>query len=208
MVVIAISGQPGAGSTTTAKLLADRLHYHYFSPGRVFKDISRGIIQNQFYYPEFKKRCDSIKLTIPVFTQTDDTHGTVDLWKTEFGKNPRLHKVIDDLQKSVASGGNAVLDGKLSLHMIPEATLKVWLKASRQQRAKRVFDRDNLPISEAESLLGERETLERKEWKSMYGLDYWEQEGRAHLVIDTGDKSPSQVALLIEQHVGRNSAVA
>lgn len=200
MVVIAISGQPGSGSTTTAKLLAERKGLRYFSPGRVFKDISRGVVKDQFYYLEFKRRCDKVGLIIPHFSSNNDTHGTLDLWKTPFGKDPRLHKVIDDLQKSVASQDNAVLDGKLSLHMIPSATLKVWLKASRPRRAERTRTRDGSSI-DAEKELHERETIERKEWHDMYGLDYWTQEGLAHVVIDTTDKSPSQVALEIENKI-------
>lgn len=202
MVVIVISGQPGAGSTTTAKLLAERKGLRYFSPGRVFKDIGRGALKDQFYYNEFKRRCDRLKLIVPDFTASNDTHSTLDLWNTAFGKDPRLHKVLDDLQKSVALQGDVVLDGKLSLHMIPNATLKVWLKASRAKRAERTCYRDG-SLAEAEKKLYQRETIERKEWHDMYGLDYWTQESMAHLVIDTTDKSPSQVALDIEHRISR-----
>lgn len=204
MVVIAISGQPGAGSTTTARLLAERMHLNYFSPGRVFKDIGRGTLSSQFYYEEFKAGCDRAGLTIPSLLASDDTQGTLNLWNTPFGKDARLHKVIDDLQKSIARKGNVVLDGKLSLYMIREAHKKIWLKASRTKRAQRVYERDGLPLKEAEKMLHERETVERAEWKSMYGVDYWTQEAMAHKVIDTTDKSPSQVALEIEQGLLQN----
>ncbi len=199
MVVIAISGQPGAGSTTTARLLAERMKLNYFSPGRVFKDLGKGTAHEQFYYDEFKARCDRLGLVIPSLSASNDTSGTVDLWNTSFGKDPRLHKIIDDLQKSIARKGNVVLDGKLSLHMIREANLRVWLKASRQKRAQRVYERDAIPLIDAEKLLHKRESIEREEWKAMYGIDYWMQEVLANKVIDTTNKSPSQVALEIEQ---------
>lgn len=200
MVVIVISGQPGAGSTTTARLLAERKNLRYFSPGRVFKDIGRGTLKEQFYYREFKQRCDQLSLEIPNFSATNDTKSTLDLWNTSFGKDSRLHKVLDDLQKLVALQGDAVLDGKLSLHMIPNATLKVWLKASRAKRAERTNRRDG-SFEDAEKKLHERESIERNEWHAMYGIDYWAQEALAHLVIDTTDKSPSQAALEIEQRI-------
>lgn len=199
MVVIVISGQPGAGSTTTAKILAEKKGLHYFSPGRVFKDIGRGNLKDQFYYAEFKRRCGELDLIVPDFSAKNDTTSTVDLWNTSFGRDPRLHKVIDDLQKSIALQGNVVLDGKLSLHMVPYADLKIWLKASLACRAERTQSRDGSDC--AEEKLHERETLERKEWNEMYGLDYWSQEEFAHFVIDTTDKSPSSVAQEIESYL-------
>ena len=48
-LVIAISGLPGSGSTTIAKLLAKNLSLEYFSPGQLFKDIASGKYKEKSY---------------------------------------------------------------------------------------------------------------------------------------------------------------
>lgn len=204
MVVIAISGQPGAGSTTTSNILASRLNLRYFSPGRLFKDIAKGTVTDQYYYNLFKEKCDKLKISIPSRALSDDSHATLELWNSSFGKSKSFHKIIDDLQKELAAKGNIVIDGKLSLNMIPRANVKIWLKASLPARALRAAGRDSLIPNEAQQVLASREQAEREEWKKMYGFDYWEQEKQADLVIDTSGKSPEEVVSLILEKLSNN----
>lgn len=197
MTVIAISGQPGAGSTTTSKVLAKNLGFNHFSPGRVFKDISLGIVKGKFYYPLLQEKCTAHGLILPDYSSSSATQGVIDLWKTEFGKSPEFHKIIDEIQKELAKKGNIVIDGKLSLRMLPDAKLKIWLKADSKVRAKRTANRESLNLQNSQSMLEKRETLERKEWNNIYGFDYWEQENDANLVIDTSSLETSEVVKII-----------
>lgn len=193
MVVIAISGKPGSGSTSVGKLLAGRLGLDYFSPGRLFKDISRGSLREQYYYDLFKELCDSKDLVIPEMMAGDDSHGDIELWNSDFGKSKALHEVIDELQLRLAEKGGIVLDGKLSIRMIKNASVKVWLEASLAVRSKRTAARDGIDFSEAKVIVGEREEVEREEWGRIYGFDYFEQRDEADLLIDTSDMIPEMV---------------
>jgi cytidylate kinase len=193
MVLIAVSGQPGAGSTTVGKALAEKLGVSYFSPGRLFKDIAEGKAKEQHYYSLFKELCDARGLKIPDMSAADDSHATNDFWDTPLGKSEELHNILDDLQKKLAETGDLVLDGKLSLRMIEKADLKVWLKASADERARRSAERDKIPFEEAKKVLLARQAKERKEWYSIYGFDYWDQEEDADLVIDTTEILPEKI---------------
>ncbi|MBU0907434.1 MAG: (d)CMP kinase [Nanoarchaeota archaeon] len=198
--VIAISGLPGAGSTTVSKLLAEKLNIQHFSPGRLYKDIATGKLANQDYYKTFKEICDKKGLIIPEQKNKDDSSGALNLWQTEFGKSSELHKAIDELQAKLSEQSNIVFDGKLSLKMIEKANPKVWLTASLKERAERTAERDNLKKENAEEILKKRQEIERKEWLNIYGIDYWEQEKTASLTIDTTNLSPEQTAQkIIEQ---------
>lgn len=201
MKVIAISGLPGSGSTTVSKKLASVLNLHHFSPGRVFKDAGRGMLQQQFYYPLFFKICNSKQIQFELLHAQDDSHAVVSLWDSEMGKSKSFHEAIDDLQKALAQEGNIVIDGKLSLHMLPQAECKVWLTASRDTRAMRSARRDGLSLEEAQTLIPQREHIEASEWKKIYAFDYRDQQSLASIVIDTTHLTPDQVVETIVNRI-------
>ncbi|MFH1290763.1 MAG: (d)CMP kinase [Nanoarchaeota archaeon] len=198
--VIAISGPPGAGSTTTARLLSEELGLKFFSPGRLFKDIATGRFNKQSYASLFREICTKRGINMPDFTGVDDSHGAINLWKTEFGKSPQLHEAIDELQIKLGERGGIVLDGKLSIHLIKNAKPKIWLKAFLDERAERAANRDDVSKDKAFEIVKKRQETERAEWKKIYGKDYWEQEKDADIVIDTTNLLPEQV---VEQIISK-----
>lgn len=191
--VVAISGLPGSGSTTFARLLAEKLNFHYFSAGQLFKDISSGNYKNKFYSQLFSEICEEKGIIIPNFSSENNSHGTVNLWNSDFGKSKVFHECIDLLQILLAKQGNIVIDGKLALFMVKDASPKIWIKANHEARAKRLSNRDLISIDEAKKILEKRQNFEREEWKKIYGLDYFQQENLADLVIDSSEKSPQQI---------------
>lgn len=192
--IISISGPPGAGSTTVAKILAEKLNLDYFSPGRLYKDIARGTFEQQNYAAEFKKICAEKQVMLSQLTEKNDSHGTLNFWQTSLGKDPKFHEAIDDLQVILSQKGNVIFDGKLSIFMIKNANPKIWLNCSLEERAKRAAQRDNISHEEAISIVRKRQETEREEWKKIYGQDSWDQEKEADIVIDTTNISPEEIA--------------
>ena len=190
---IAISGLAGSGSTTVAKLLSHKLEVSYFSAGQLWKDISQGKLEEQHYSSLFEKLAKKYDLVIPSIAGASKGSAAVSLWKTELGKNPKFHQVIEDLQQELANQGQIVIDGKLSIHMLKNADFRIWLLGSLDARASRTAQRDNISIEQAKNLLIEREEIHRKEWLRIYGFDYIEQEKEADLVVDTSNKSPEKI---------------
>jgi cytidylate kinase len=170
MPVIVVSGPPGAGSSTAAKMIADELGIDYFSPGKHFKEKIDGV----------------------------ETEAANKGWKDKELSSESTHNSIDDLQKQVAKQGDVVIDGKLSIHMVGElADLTVWLTAPLEVRAERAAERDDLSREEVTELIKERQQDEIENWKEMYGFNYLEQEDEADLVIQTEEKSPEEIVDLI-----------
>ncbi|MCA9485287.1 MAG: (d)CMP kinase [Nanoarchaeota archaeon] len=191
--VIAISGLPCSGSTTTAKLLSKKLSLNFFTIGQVWKDISRGNVKEKFYYSIFRELCDKNDLLIPEFNAENDSHGASFLWGTDFGKSKEFNNALDELQLNLAKEGNIVIEGKLSLHIVPEAEKKIWLKADIDKRAKRASQRDGIHPTEAERLLSDRIKSQEEGWQKVYGFNYLDLEQKADIVIDTSNLTPEQV---------------
>ena len=159
-LVIVISGEPGAGTSTIAKKVAEKLHLKYLSPGKTFKN----------------------------YLDEDETDAALDFWQTKFGKSKKLHEMLDADQIKAAKKGNVVICGKLSIHFIKKyATLTVWLNVPLDVRARRSSGRDGISFEEAKKDIFEREQLERNQWKKMYGFDYLNQKDEANLVLDSSD---------------------
>lgn len=171
MVVIAMSGQPGCGSTTVAKLLAKRLKISFFSAGDFFKSHSSG---------------------------NDSSKRAIDFWKTRWGSSKSFHNELDKAVVEKARKGNVVCDAKLSIHFLKGlADLKVRLKADMKTRARRYAKKDRVDISKARKYLLEKEKLENDNFLRIYGFSPDDQERDADLIIDTSGKSPEETAELI-----------
>ncbi len=170
--VIVISGMPGCGSTTAGKLLSEKLGIKFFSVGHYFKSLGH------------KGR---------------ETERAVNLWKSDTGREVQFskkgsHNALEEMQIALAKSGDIVIESKLGIRFLKKyADFTVWLKAPLHTRAERYAKRDNIPVSEAARLLKEKESLERKNFKKIYGFDFFSQEKEADIVIDTSHKTPERV---------------
>jgi uncharacterized protein len=181
MVVVVISGMPGCGSSTTAKLLAKRLNYRHISGGDFFKATAKkyGIHERE-------------------------TATASDFMLSKKGSSSRLHANLDKMLFLEARKGNAVIDAKLGIKMLKGAyDLSVWLKTSDSVRAKRIAGRDKISMKQALVTIRNRDRTERATFRHIYGFDTFSQAKRANLIIDTGDKTPDEITDLIISKIRR-----
>lgn len=171
-MLITISGQPGAGSTTVAKLLSKKIRHKLLTVGEIHKKIAKkhNMTIKQYWEMQSKNKSDQEK----------------------------FHKELDKYQKGIAKKEkNMIINGKLSAFQIPTAKLKILLIAELRERARRTAKRDKIPVGKAMREVGKRERMERKEWKKIYGFDYVKNKSAYDLVINVTKKTPEEIVKII-----------
>ena len=139
---ITISGLPGSGTTTVAKLLSEELSVELISAGELFRQIAK---EKKLPLEHFNK-----------LAETDDD----------------FDRQIDERQGEEAmKRENVIVEGRLSGFFVPDADLKIWLKAPVEVRAKRIAHREAIAYEEALSAMNNRERSENKRYEQYYGID-------------------------------------
>ncbi len=166
--VIVVSSPPGSGGSTVAKGIAKKLKLKFFSPGKFYKKLSK---------------------------EKNESKAAFELWKTKFGSSEKLHQHIDKMQADMAKKGNIVIEGTLSIHFLKKLSkYKIWLDVPLKVRAERTSKRDKIPVENALKEIARREEIERREWRRMYGFDYFDQKYDADFVLDSSKLTPIQTA--------------
>ncbi len=175
MVVIAVSGKPGSGSSTVARLLAKKLGLNYFSPGGYLKTFSKS---------------------------EGETDKALDVLKSTDGMSKAFHSRIDELQITRAKRGDVVIDGKLSLYFLRGlANPMIWLDCDIETRAERTAKRDNISVSEARRKLELRQRIDSYNFEKFYGLKMSSLKSNATLVIDVSSKNLEEIISEIEKYL-------
>lgn len=103
-------------------------------------------------------------------------------------------RAVDERQVSIArQDGGCVLGSRLAIWMLPEADLKVYLRASAETRAKRILNREGGDLSAVMAFTAERDRLDSERYKALYGIDNDDYRA-ADLVIDVDFVGPEEIA--------------
>jgi cytidylate kinase len=174
-LVVAISGPPAVGTTSVARLVAKRLKLPLFVVGRLQKSLVR---------------------------TRNESRAALLSWKTAEGQSSRTHTARDKLQVERAKRGDVVICSKLAVHFLKDITpYKVWLTSPLSVRAKRAAQRDHTDVKETYKEIRDRQSIERREWKRMYGFDYFDQKKIADIVIDSSKLTLKKTADMIVKFV-------
>jgi cytidylate kinase, putative len=141
-VRITISGLPGSGTTTVAKLLSQESGMALISAGEMFRQIAA-----------------EKKLPLAEFNRIAEHSDAFD-------------RGIDEKQGEEAMKRDKVIvEGRLSGFFVPRADLKIWLKAPVEVRAKRIAGREETTYEDALSAMESRERSEHKRYEQYYAIN-------------------------------------
>lgn len=108
-MIISLTGNPGSGKTSVARLLAERLGYKWYSMGDL-----RG------------KYAMEHGMTLEELNRLGET-------------DPNTDKMVDDFQKKLGeTEDNFIVDGRLSWYFLPQS-FKIFLSCDLRESARRIF---------------------------------------------------------------------
>lgn len=153
VVNIAIDGPAGAGKSTIAREVAERLGYIYVDTGALYRTVGLAAKNNSIDTGDRKKL---IKLLNDIDVQLKFIQGEqrvllngedvsegirqpqISMAASEVSAVPEVRDYLFGLQKKLASENNVIMDGRdIGTVVLPNADVKIFLTASPEERADR-----------------------------------------------------------------------
>ena len=151
---IVISGWPAVGKTTMASEIAREFNFKLYNGGDILKMLARdkgySVSGNDWWDTEEAKKFMAERKDDPFFDKQVDKK-LVDIVKTE---------------KAVITS--------YTIPWLVEGPIKFWLKGSQLNRAKRMANRDNLSVAEAEKVIKTRDEQNKTIYRKLYGFNFGE----------------------------------
>ena len=143
-MLITISGTPGSGKTTVARLLSQRLNLPHVYAGDLYR-----------------KAADDRGVTLAQFNALCEQDHSID-------------RSLDATMATYARQGNVILEGRLAGFIALQEqvdALKVYLTASAEVRARRVAQREGRDWQTVLELNHARQASDAKRYREIYGYD-------------------------------------
>ncbi|MCC7076190.1 MAG: (d)CMP kinase [Acidimicrobiia bacterium] len=174
MTVIAIDGPGGAGKTSVATALADRLGAKRLDTGALYRAVTVAVLREDID-PADVDACNRIAATVEVDLthdgrvlvdgedvtreiRSDHVTAAVSVVSAHTG----VRDVMREQQRRVASRGLWIVEGRdIGTVVFPDAALKVFLVAAVSERARRrAAETGRLDLAEVEGEISRRDTLD------------------------------------------------
>ena len=153
--VIAIDGPAGAGKSTVAKIVAEKLGYTYIDTGAMYRGVAWKTLRDDKDAPDeailravhdidVRLACTESGTRVTV----DGTDVTAEIRTPEVthivsrvaALGPVREKMVE-LQRAMAADSAVVMDGRdIGTNVLPNADVKIFLTASVEERARRRYD--------------------------------------------------------------------
>ena len=149
-MIVAIDGPAGAGKSTVAQRLAERLGFRYLDTGAMYRALTWLAI-NCSVPLALGPRLGELAAENPVTLDEHrrvwiaDTDVTASIRRSDIdrlvpvvARHPEVRRVMRARQRELAEDGNVVIEGRdIGTVVAPQAEVKVYLNAERDIRAQR-----------------------------------------------------------------------
>jgi cytidylate kinase len=149
-MIVAIDGPAGAGKSTVARRLAERLGYRYLDTGAMYRALTWLAMTRDIPLAEGQRLgelAEESRVTLDDDGRVwiDDTDVTAAIRKSRIdrlvpvvARHPEVRAIMRARQRELAEGGDAVIEGRdIGTVVCPGADVKVYLNAERSVRAER-----------------------------------------------------------------------
>lgn len=149
IMIITIDGPAGAGKSTVARRLAEKLDYQFLDTGAMYRCVALAAMRRDVIMDDAEKMAelagaisiemsdervqldqDDVTATIRTLEVTNNTHYAAD--------NPGVRERLVELQRQIGRTGDFVTEGRdQGTVVFPNAACKFFLTASPEERARR-----------------------------------------------------------------------
>ncbi len=209
-LVIAIDGPVGAGKSTVAKLVAQKLGYLYVDTGAMYRAVALkalrlGMDINDPIVMAMLAEATDIQLqqqedgSVRVFLDGEDVTEAIRTPEVSeassiVSAHEGVRKILAERQKAMAELGGVVMEGRdIQTVIAPDAEVKIFLTASLEERAKRRWlelKQKGISVSYEEVLQEVKERDERDKSRAIAPL----RKAPDAIEIDTTGMTPEEVA--------------
>ncbi len=193
-MIITLSGNPGSGKSTVAKILLNKLGFERVYAGGIIRQMSkeRGISFEEFLYQ---------------LKSDQDLEKQID------------HRVKEEAEKYSQQGKDVIVEGRVQFHLIPES-VKIYVKVSSEEGARRILkdledeetakQRNQEKVANLQEMINkneEREAKDAERYMKLYGIDHRKEE-QYDFIVDTtsisAEESAQKVISYLESLKKRN----
>jgi CMP/dCMP kinase len=149
-MIVAIDGPAGAGKSTVARRLAERLRFRYLDTGAMYRALTWLAMQRGVALDDGPRLAELAAQYPVTFDQggrvwiasTDVTssirQSRIDRQVPVVARHPAVREVMRDRQRQLGAEGDVVIEGRdIGTVVAPSADVKVYLNADASVRAKR-----------------------------------------------------------------------
>ena len=200
-MIVAIDGPAGAGKSTVARRLAERLGFPYLDTGAMYRALT-WLALEQGVSLEDGGAMGALAREHPVAFEdgivtiaeqdvtTEIREARIDRVVSAVARHPEVREVMREHQRRLAQIGDAVVEGRdIGTVVCPDAEVKIYLVADASERARRRLG--ERPLEGADALATDLQLRDERDAAQM-------QPAEGADVIDTTDLSADDVVSRIE----------
>ena len=194
-MIVAIDGPAGAGKSTVARRLAERLGFRYLDTGAMYRaltwlalerahslDDGEGLGELARAFPivfdeQQRVLIDSVDVTAAI------RDARIDRVVSSVARHPQVREVMRERQRELGEVGDVVIEGRdIGTVVAPQAEVKVYLTADEGERARRrTADRPGIG---ADALATDLRSRDERDAAQMRAADDAEEIDTTNLGID------------------------
>ncbi|MGZ4289313.1 MAG: (d)CMP kinase [Gaiellaceae bacterium] len=208
-MIVAIDGPAGAGKSTVARKLAERLGFRYLDTGAMYRALTWLALREGLPLAEPEALGDLARRNPIVFDEvgrvfiagSDVTpairQSRIDQVVPVVARHHPVREVMRDRQRELGLQGNAVIEGRdIGTVVAPEAEVKIYLRADPEIRARR--RQKERPDIGADALATDLRARDKSDRERM-------QPAEDAILIDTTDLEVDDVVTRIERLIRERS---
>lgn len=150
-LVIAVDGPAGAGKSTIAKLIADKLGINYIDTGAMYRAITYKCLKNNIDINnendviEMAKKCDIDFKDNNIYLNGSLLKDEIRTMKvsnnvSNVAKIKEVRYLMVDIQRNIGKMNSVILDGRdIGSYVFPDADYKFFLVATPEERGNRRY---------------------------------------------------------------------